>query len=369
MSLCCCQNRSSKPVINPAFVAQDQHQVRIAGSAHGFLLLGIAAKVDCQHRLLHVGLCSSYLTACHLAALYCLQVIAEDVAAVVINCGPVPAPAQPSHSLPAFPEAATTNHDANDDHILHETREFWGRLQPQSLVPLLQTASSKGKGRMPSSLLQIPQLSSSREPVHPHRSTSNPKGGNSGLNADKLPRTSSQSNPKDSGDLGPRDGILLTSRTYSGPRDQQDGSNHSSRDTTAGSRTVHFDLPSSSDSSGDDDSRQASGEMLHKGRDSYTDHSSSAVENRMRKKSPPVDISFRFRLHAACCLVCACLSAVDLQVRSMLKSKLHCTNVARLVFYGAKTMSPLHAVVSTRWRTIQLFSVSFCAMCVQLAII
>lgn len=238
----------------------------------------------------------------HLAAVYCLQVIAEDVAAVIINCGPVPVPAQPSHALPAFPEAATTNHDANDNHILHETREFWGRLQPQSLVPLLQTASSKGKGRMPSSLLQIPHSSSSRESVHPQGSSSNPKGGNSGATADTLYRTSSQSNPRNSSDLGPRDGILLTSSTYYGLRDHQDSSNHSSRDTTAGSRTVHFDLPSSSDSSGDDedDSCQASGEMMHKGQDS--DHASAMAENRIRKKSPPMDISFRFELHAASCL-------------------------------------------------------------------
>ncbi|KAA6418503.1 MAG: DNA-binding phosphatase 1 [Trebouxia sp. A1-2] len=218
------------------------------------------------------------------------KVIAEDVAAVIINCGPLPPPAQPSHALPAFPEAATTNHDANDDHILHETREFWGRLQPQSLVPLLQTASSKGKGRMPSSLLQIPQWSSPREPVHPHGSSSSP---GSGKPADGLRRTSSQSNPKDSADLGPRGGILLTSSTYPGPRDQQDSSNHSSRDTTAGSRTVHFDLPSSSDSSGDDDSRQASGEMPHRGQDLHADQSSTTVASRIRKKSPPVDISFR----------------------------------------------------------------------------
>lgn len=221
------------------------------------------------------------------------KVIAEDVAAVIINCGPVPEPAQPNHPLTAFPEAATTNHDANDDHILHETREFWGRLQPQSLVPLLQTASSKGKGRMPSSLLQIPHSLSSSEPVRSCDSSATSGSHKSGSNVNRLCRTSSQSKPRDSGDLGPRDGILLTSSIYSGPRDHQDGSNHSSRDTTAGSRTVHFDLPSSSDSSGDDDSPQASGEMLHKNQDSYADHSSTMAENRIRKKSPPVDISFR----------------------------------------------------------------------------
>ena len=283
--------------------------------------------------------------------------IAEDVAAVIINCGPVPAPAQPSHALPALPEAATTNHDANDDHILHETREFWGRLQPQSLVPLLHTASSKGKGRMPSSLLQIPHPSSFRESVHPQGGSSNPGSGKSGLNADGLHRTSSQSNPRHSSDFGPRDGILLTSSTYCGPRDHQDGSNHSSRDTTAGSRTVHFDLPSSSDSSGDEDSREASGEMLHKGQDSHADHASTTAENRIRKKSPPMDISFRFGLCAASCFVCVCLSMVDVQVIRMLKSKLHCADVARLGLYG-----------SSSWRTNQLFSISFCVMCVQLAI-
>ena len=293
--------------------------------------------------------------------------IAEDVAAVIINCGPVATQAQPSHSLPAFPEAATTNHDANDDHILHETREFWGRLQPLSLVPLLQTASSKGKGRMPSSLLQIPHLSFSSKPLHPHSSSSNPLNGNSGLEADRLCRTSSQSNSRDVGDLGPRDGILLTSSTYSGPRDHQDGSNHSSRDTTAGSRTVHFDLPSSSDSSGDDDSRQASGEMLHKGRDLYADHSLTTVENRMRKKSPPVDISFRFRLHAACC-PCLCMFVCCGHTS-------HKYAQVKVAFYkccktrfGANNMSPLQLAASTRWRTSQLFSVSFCVLCVQLAI-
>jgi len=377
-SLCCCQNRSSKPVnrssnpaschvkciglrsgLQAAFMTSCC-AVRIVGSVHEILLPATLSKSDCQHRLLHVDLCSSYSTAHHLAALYCLQVIAEDVAAVIINCGPLPTPAQPSHALPAFPEAATTNHDANDDHILHETREFWGRLQPQSLVPLLQTASSKGKGRMPSSLLQIPQLSSSGEPVHPHGSSSNP---GSGKPADGLHRTSSQSNPRTSSDLGPRDGILLTSSTYCGPRDHQDGSNHSSRDTTAGSRTVHFDLPSSSDSSGDDESRQASGEMLPKGQDLYEDHSSTMAENRIRKKSPPMDISFRFSLHAARCLVCVCLSVVEVHI-IVLKSKLHCTDVARLGFFGSNAMSQLHAVVSTRWPTSQhLILCDVCSAC------
>lgn len=335
-----------------------QSQVRIAGRAHEVLLIRQDCRAhscdpvaghSCQGQLpaqaVACGLiCSFYPTARHLAALYCLQVIAEDVAAVIINCGPVPAPAQPSHALPAFPEAATTNHDANDDHILHETREFWGRLQPQSLVPLLQTVSSKGKGRMPSSLLQIPHSSSSRESVHPQGGSSNPGSGKSP--ADGLHRTSSQSNPRSSSDLGPRDGILLTSSTYCGPRDHQDGSNHSSRDTTAGSRTVHFDLPSSSDSSGDDESRQASGEMLHKGQasgemlhksqDSHADHASTTAENRIRKKSPPMDISFRFTFHSACCLLCVCLSVVEVQVLSVLKFKLQCTTVARLGLFWLK---------------------------------
>ena len=52
--------------------------------------------------------------------------------------------------------------------------------------------------------------------------------------------------------------------------------------------------------------------------------------------------------------------------KRMLKSKLHCTNFAR---QGCKQMALLHAVVSTRWRTLQLFSVSFCVMRVQLSII
>ncbi len=67
LPLCCCYDRSSKPVINPArchvkcigfrsalqtALIKSYCWVRIAGSAHAFLLLGIAGKVDCQHRLL-----------------------------------------------------------------------------------------------------------------------------------------------------------------------------------------------------------------------------------------------------------------------------------------------------------------------------
>lgn len=78
------------------------------------------------------------------------KVIAEDVAAVVVHYGTQPQPAQPVKQLPAFPQAATSNHGANDDNLLHETREFWARLQPESLVPHLQTETSKGKAPMPS---------------------------------------------------------------------------------------------------------------------------------------------------------------------------------------------------------------------------
>ena len=72
---------------------------------------------------------------------YRVQVISEDVGAVVLHYGAVPKAAQPCQGLPAFPQAATSNHEANDDSLLHETREFWARLQPESLVPLLQSVS------------------------------------------------------------------------------------------------------------------------------------------------------------------------------------------------------------------------------------
>lgn len=68
-----------------------------------------------------------------------LQVIAEDVGAAVLHYGQAPDPALPCKSLPAFPQAASSNHDANDETLLHETREFWARLQPESLLPVLQT--------------------------------------------------------------------------------------------------------------------------------------------------------------------------------------------------------------------------------------
>ena len=71
----------------------------------------------------------------------CVQVIAEDVGAVVLHYGTAPKATQPCRDLPAFPQAATSNHEANDDGLLHETREFWARLQPESLVPLLLLVS------------------------------------------------------------------------------------------------------------------------------------------------------------------------------------------------------------------------------------
>ncbi len=222
-----------------------------------------------------------------------MQVIAEDVAAVIINCGPVPPPAQPGHRLPAFPDCAATNHDANDDRILHETREFWGRLQPQSLVPLLQTASSKGKGLMSSSFVQIQRPSSSKQ-SHPQTLA----GG-----------SSSRGEPghRDS-ELSPRDGILLTSSSQSGPRDsmltssdsnassiQQDGSGHWSKDAVAGNRTVHFDLPSSSDSSSGDEFGPSTADTPG-GKGSIGASAmklQSAAEGKLKKSSPPVDVSFR----------------------------------------------------------------------------
>ena len=215
-----------------------------------------------------------------------VQVIAEDVAAVIIHCGQMPQPAQPAHSLPAFPEAATTNHDANDDHILHETREFWGRLHPQSLVPLLQTALSKGKSPMPSSLMpdQNAQLShpswtapKASPPNGTSHSNSHPKShlGSVGFWGRKITSREGQSNPRDS---------LDSSRMGS----QQDSSMHLSRGTTGESRTVHFDLPSSegSDSNKENDSFRR-------------DRRAQALQGReqagaiIRKTSPPMDISFR----------------------------------------------------------------------------
>lgn len=76
------------------------------------------------------------------SALVSVQVIAEDVAAVVLHYGTAPRPAKPLRELPAFPQAATSNHEANEEDLLHETREFWARLQPESLLPLLQTVSA-----------------------------------------------------------------------------------------------------------------------------------------------------------------------------------------------------------------------------------
>ena len=212
--------------------------------------------------------------------LNCPQIIAEDVAAVIIYCGQAPPAATPGHPLPAFPDSAATNHDANGDHILYETREFWGRLQPASLVPLLQAHSSKGKGRMPSSLLQSQRASSRRGTFHP---------GDGSADHDFGPRDSSS---------GSRDGILLTSCSHSS-RVEHDtgGSAHSSRDATSGTRTVHFDLPSSSsDSSSGDDSFPPHAEASKGSRveSASASGSQSLAEARMKKTSPPIDISFRW---------------------------------------------------------------------------
>ena len=219
-----------------------------------------------------------------------LQVIAEDVAAVIIHCGGVPQPAQPGHRLPAFPDAAATNQEANDEHTLHETREFWGRLQSQSLVPLLQSASSKGKGHMPSAYLPIGPPSASK-----------PKGH---LPSSNLPIEQSFPSQSDAG---------AASSSHSGPRDSllaydssafaawQEGSGHS-RDISAGGRSVHFALPLEADSSDDSDSGQprlSTPEAdIHSSRDKQSlddRQQASSLTNRAKvpQRSPAVDISFR----------------------------------------------------------------------------
>lgn len=228
-----------------------------------------------------------------------LQVIAEDVAAVIIHCGAVPQPAQPGHCLPAFPDAATSNHAANDTHILHETREFWGRLQPQSLVPLLQSASSKGKGRMPSAYL----------PVATSPSASNAKGH---LPSTHLPiqrPSPSQSFPSEpsqnggrtasssSSHLGPQHSLLANGSTASAAM-------HSSfaRGASVGGRSVHFASPLQAGSSDDSNAGQARTSDPEINRHSTRDKqglskeqkaSRVSVETRVSKRSPPVDIFFR----------------------------------------------------------------------------
>ena len=228
--------------------------------------------------------------------------IAEDVAAVVIHCGALPTPAQPSHRLPAFPDAATSNHEANDDHILHETREFWGRLQPQSLVPLLQSASSKGKGRMPSNYLPAASPSAStangllpsrhlpiRQPSHSQFFPSEPSQNDAGA------ASSSHS--------GLQDSLLAYDSKASAAR--QEGSGHSSagRDASVGGRSVHFSLPLEADSSGDVDAGQARTvdpeDAFHGNRDKRGLGSKQqaargvSVQEGVPQRSPPVDISFR----------------------------------------------------------------------------
>ena len=224
--------------------------------------------------------------------------IAEDVAAVIIHCGAVPQPAPPSHRLPAFPDAATSNQEANDDHTLHETREFWGRLQPQSLVPLLQSASSKGKGRMPSGYLPVASPSACNIKGHfpsSHVPIQRPSPSQS------FPSEPSQSDAWAASSS--HSGLLAYDSTASATR--QEGSGHSSagRDASVGGRSVHFALPLEADSSGDADASQA--RTSHPEDALYGNRSkqlpgnkqrasrSLSVEEGVPQPSQPVDISFR----------------------------------------------------------------------------
>lgn len=224
-----------------------------------------------------------------------LQVIAADVAAVIIHCGSVPQPAQPGHCLPAFPDAATSNHAANDTHVLHETREFWGRLQPQSLVPLLQSASSKGKGRMPSAYLPVTSPSAGYARGHlpsTHLPIQRPSPSQS------FPSEPSQNGGRtaSSSYSGLQDSLLANGSTASGTR--QDGSMHSSfaRGVSVGGRSVHFAASLEADGSDDSDAGQAHTSdpqvNLHSSREKQAP-SRVSVEARVSKRSPPVDISFR----------------------------------------------------------------------------
>ena len=213
--------------------------------------------------------------------------IAEDVAAVVIHCGPVPPPAQPAHHLPAFPEAATTNHEANDDHTLHETREYWSRLQPQSLVPLLQMASSKGKSAMPSSLLEIQNSNSNQFHMVGTAKAASPS---------EYSQMSSSLGAASSSHAGLRDSQsnLSDSLDISRLGSQPDSSMHSSRSATGGNRTVHFDVPSSDDSDTDRHQGSSSGSRLSPAQLLQNGLTSKAEAGaRIRKSSPPMDISFR----------------------------------------------------------------------------
>lgn len=221
-----------------------------------------------------------------------LQVIAEDVAAVIIHCGAMPQPAQPSHCLPAFPEAATTNHEANDDHNLHETREFWGRLQPQSLVPLLQSASSKGKGRMPSSYLPIQPPSSAKGPANGH------------LPSGHLPITKpsprqslpSQASHGDAGAASSSQSESLLAYDSSPSAARQEGRQH----TSMGGRSVHFALPLGVDSSDEldadhdrDQSEASSPEAGAPGSSAHAPFGVRPLASKVPERSPPLDISFR----------------------------------------------------------------------------
>ena len=226
------------------------------------------------------------------------QVIAEDVAAVIIHCGALPTPAKPAHRLPAFPDAASSNHDANDEHTLHETREFWGRLQPESLVPLLQSASSKGKGRMPSSYLPIESSSAGKAKRHLPSGQLPIRRPSPSLS---FPSQPSQSDPEaaSSSHSGPRDSLLARNSSNYSTYHESSGHSSSARDASVGGRSVHFALPAGSDSDDDDQLHGVvSGidDKFGKGKgvlDSKQRDGNFHAEARMSKRSPPLDISFR----------------------------------------------------------------------------
>lgn len=222
-----------------------------------------------------------------------MQVIAEDVAAVIIHCGPMPQPAQPSHRLPAFPEAATTNHEANEDHNLHETREFWGRLQPQSLVPLLQSASSKGKGRMPSSYLPIQPPSSAKGPPNGH----SPSGHLPITKPSPRQSLPSQTSQGDAGAASSSQSESLLAYDSSSSAARHEGRQHASM----GGRSVHFALPLGVDSSdeldADHDRDQSGASSPEAGAPMRSSvHAPSGgrpLASKVPERSPPLDISFR----------------------------------------------------------------------------
>ena len=223
------------------------------------------------------------------------------MAAVIIHLGALPQPAPPGHRLPAFPDAATSNQEANDDHTLHETREFWGRLQPQSLVPLLQSASSKGKGRMPSGYLPTASPASNAKGHFPssHLPIQRPSPSQS------VPSERSQSDAwaASSSHSGYKDSLLACDSTASAAR--QEGSRHSSsgRDASVGGRSVHFALPLEADSTDDSDTHPVGtsypGGTLHNNKDKrYLSNKHQAargvpVKEGLSMRSPPVDIFLR----------------------------------------------------------------------------